>query len=125
MAILNFTTSGMMNIELQDARFGEIMIDPDKDPNVKSFSIGPNHLSISVHDMKKFSAWGRVQILDIGQPGGSMTVTVDTHTVGWYGSAQFSLHYENSQHIVSDNFQSGWGGDPNSKKSKRYNIISF
>ena len=125
MALLDFTTSGKMSISLQGARFGNVLGDPDKDPNVKCFAIGPHSLDIEVHDEKQFSKWGRVQVLEEGPAGGVMNVAIDTNALGWYGSAQFNLHYENGQHIVNDNFQSGVGGDPNSKRAKRYNILNF
>lgn len=125
MAILDFTTSGKMTISLQGARFGNTLADPDKDPNTKRFAVGPHNLDIEVHDERQFSKWGRIQVLEEGSAGGTMTVTIDTNAIGFFGTAQFKLHYENGQHIVSDNFPSGIGGDPNSKKSMRYNIINF
>lgn len=125
MAILDFTTSGKMAITLQGARFGRVLADPDSDPNIKHFSVGPDNLQIEVHDEKQFSKWGRVEVIEVGAPGGVMNVIIDTNALTWYGSAQFNLHYENGQHIVSDNFQSGVGGDPNSQKAKRYNITAF
>lgn len=125
MAILDFTTSGKMRITLQGARFGNVLGDPDRDPNVKHFAVGPQHIELDVHDMNKFTSWGRVQVLEEGYPGGVMTVEIDTNAIGWYGSAQFKLHYENGQHIVSDNFQSAVGGTPGSARIKRYNITTF
>lgn len=125
MAILDFTTSGKMVISLQGAHFGNVLADPHGDPNIKRFSVGPHNLEIEVHDMNHFSKWGRIHILEEGPAGGVMTVTVDTNAVAWYGSAQFVLHYENGQHIVSDNFQSAVGGIPNSQRGKRYNITTF
>jgi hypothetical protein len=124
MATLNFTTSGIMTMELQGARFGNISRDPDKDPNVKSFQVGPHNLYLEVHDMRTFSQWGSVEVVEEGSAGGILTVTIDSNAVAWFGTAQFNLHYSNQQHVVSDNFQSGVGGT-NSKRSKRYNIVSF
>lgn len=124
MALLDFTTSGVMTMELQGARFGDVLRDPDKDSNVKSFRVGPHQLYLEVHDERNFSQWGTVQIIEEGSAGGILTVTIDTNAVAFYGSAQFRLHYENQQHVVSDNFQSGVGGT-DSKRSKRYNINSF
>ncbi len=125
MAMLDFTTSGKMMISLQGARFGRVLTDPHSDPNVKSFGVGPYTLELEVRDERQFSKWGRIQILEEGSAGGIMTVEIDTNAVGWYGNAQFNLHYENGQHIVSDNLQSGVGGDPHSKKGMRYNILNF
>lgn len=125
MAILDFTTSGKMTVSLSGARFGNVLGDPDSDPNVKRFEVHPNRIEIEVHDMSKFSRWGRVQILEEGPLGGHMKVSVDTHSVGWFGSAQINLHHENNQHIVSDNFQSGVGGLPNTGATKVYNVTRF
>jgi hypothetical protein len=124
MAVLDFTTSGVMTMQLQGARFGNVLRDPDADPNVKTFSVGPHQLYIEVHDERNFSKWGRVEVVEEAAVGGTLTVTIDTNAVAFFGTAQFKLHYKNQQHIVSDNFQSGVGGT-SSKRSKRYNITSF
>lgn len=125
MALLDFTTTGKMTIQLQGATFGKVLVDPHSDPNVKHFGVGPHTLKIEVHDEMRFSKWGKVEIIEEGQPGGTMTVEIDTNTLGFYGTAQFNLHYGSGQHIVSDNFKSGWGGDPRSSQSKRFNITNF
>lgn len=124
MATLAFTTSGVMTITLQGARFGQLTNDPGEGRNVKRFGVGPTNLELEVHSMNEFTPWGEIEIVEDASSGGAMTVSIDTNAIGWFGSAQFRLHSDNGQHVISDNFQSGVGGGP-SRRSKPYNINSF
>ena len=126
MATLNFTTSGKMTIKLQGARFGRLRTDPHQiDDNVKRFAVNPTSIEIEVFNQKSFSKWGTIEVIEEGPSGGELVVEVDTNALGWYASAQFSLHANNGQHILNDNFQSLVGGMPSSLKQKRYNINAF
>jgi hypothetical protein len=122
MSVLTFTTSGKMTIILYGAQFGNVLTDPDNDPNVKTFDrTQPSKLYLEVQDERKFAPWGKIQVIVQG-PNPTMAVTIDTNAVAFYGTAQFDLAADNGQHIISDNFQSAVGGVPNSGQTKTYPI---
>jgi hypothetical protein len=121
MAEFRFTTSGDMTITLEGLQFGEHMRDPRS--NVKSFIAHPTQIVINAADQKEFTGLGVIQLLDLN-PGqrGYMTVSIDSPTMGWYGTAQVAV-IVNGQNIINDNFQSGVKGplgDP--RNTKRYAV---
>src|ERR1700741_3116242 len=64
MSVLTFTTSGKMTIILYGAQFGNVLTDPDNDPNVKTFDrTQPSKLYLEVQDERKFAPWGKIQVI--------------------------------------------------------------
>lgn len=122
-AQLHLITSGNMSIKLDGLQTGHHINDPAK--NVKMFEALPNSITLHAIDQNNFTDWAVIELNDL-QPGqGSLAVTIDSPTFGWYGTAQLAVVI-NGQVVLSDNFQSGVRGiigDP--RCTKRYAIMDF
>jgi hypothetical protein len=122
-AILQFTTSGNMTIDLDGFSFGKHTVDPTT--NVKSYITNENQLLLNAKDMNKFTNWGSIELFDISPDMGYITVSITSDTLLWYGTAQIAL-WVNGQCILNDNFQSGVKGplgDP--RTTKKYPVCNI
>lgn len=120
MAKLHFITSGDLIIKLEGLSFGKSFKDPSY--NVKRYIFNKNQLEIFAQDMKDFTDWGIIELNDLTPYQGFISVSIDSQTLGWFGTAQIALEVK-GQIIINDNFQSGVKGlvgDP--KKIKKYAI---
>jgi hypothetical protein len=123
MAIFRFTTSGNLHIELQGLEFGAHRKDPKS--NVKTYITHPKELTLNAADQSKFTDWGEIELIDRAPGTGHLIATIDSPTLGWYGTAQFAI-FVGSSNILNDNFQSGVRGplgDPSLRKTYRVDFI--
>ncbi len=122
-AVLNYTTSGKMEIFLDGMKFAG----PIKSPqiNVGNLVIESEKIKLNSNNHGEFTEWGSIQIIDIEAWEGYVMVTIDCDKWGYFGAAQFQL-VVNGQIVLSDNFHSGVRGplgDP--KLKKQYKIGNF
>lgn len=123
MAEFHFITSGNMTIELRGLCFGRHIRDPRG--NIKSYITNDHQIELDASDQSDFTGEGIIELLDEGPGRGTITVTIDSPNMGWYGTAQIAL-YVNGSNILNDNFQSGVRGpfgDP--RKTKVYPVGSI
>ncbi len=122
-ATLNYITSGKMEIFLDGIKFGKHFKDPQQ--NVKHYGTQESKLELYSANEGNFTEWGSIELIDISQWNGTITVSIDCDKWAFFGTAQFQLII-NGQIILSDNFQSGIKGPiGNPKVTKQYAIGNF
>lgn len=120
---LELATTGVMSVALQGASFGQLISDPRSSDNVKSFDLEEYSLRMEVNNENQSSPWANVAINVPPQSGATMTVTIDTNAIGWYGTAEFIFNPQDiGLPILKDTFQSKPGGIPDSAVSKTYRL---
>lgn len=122
-ARLHLATSGNMTVRLFGVAINKHLHDPAH--NVKSYIVEPHEIIFNAADQNDFTDWAVLELVDESPGLGFIEVTVDSPTLGWYGTAQVAV-VVNGQVVMNDNFQSGVRGplgDP--RKTKRYKLLNF
>lgn len=120
---LELATTGAMSISLQGASFGQLISDPRSSDNVRSFELEENSLRMEVSSENESSPWANVVVNVPPDSDATMTVSIDTNAVGWYGTAEFIYNPQDiGLPILKDTFQSAVGGVPNSGVTRSYRI---
>jgi hypothetical protein len=91
--------------------------------NVKTFELQQYSLKMEVNNENQSSPWANVAINVPPNSGATMTVTIDTNAVGWYGTAEFLYNPQDiGLPILKDTFKSEPGGVPNSGVTRTYRL---
>lgn len=120
---LELATTGVMSVSLQGATFGQLISDPRSSDNVKTFELNQSSLYMEVNNENQSSPWANVVVNVPPNSGATMTVTINTNAIGWYGTAEFVYNPQDiGLPILKDTFKSEPGGVPNSGVTKTYRL---
>lgn len=112
-----------MTINLEGMQFGRHIKDPVN--NVKHFGTKNHQLTLTSTDPNKFTDWGVIELIDLYNYTGLITMFIDSEQWGWYATAHIVLKM-NGYIALNDNFQSGVIGPiGNPMKVKKYPIGDF
>jgi hypothetical protein len=122
MAELHYATSGKMTIKLDGITLGRHIKDPRK--NVKDLATHPTKgISMSAVDMNNFTDWGVIELVDQGPGTATMTVSIDSDQIGFFGRASVVIFANGGAKILQQDIASAVHGPVgDAKRTESFHI---